>query len=402
MRKLFKTAFLSFSALLIPFSIAIGAKAEDETISDDIDTKLEYQLSADGEDMRFISTMELKNDRTLSDITKIDMSFTLKKDGEEDKTKTIETTTVYDVISGENGKPKVDNTYYAVFKITDLKENYEGWTIDTSFTYTYTDASTDIAECSDWIIGGSRIYFQNTNNWSNVNVYFYGTGDGNNNGWPGVPMTYNPESGLYYLNYYYPTEEYHTIIFNNGNGGDGNQTADLKLGNGHHYTVDGATDHNFVPDTSTQNWHVCSICGYSKSHHLEVTNENGNYRTVTCTECGFTYTFDTTKIYFTKSLSYWENVYVHRWGGTYNGEGWPGVLLSTPIAKNENNEDIYEINLDGATSLLFHDNTEDNKWHKSSNIDLASYECFNAFYYYLENNETQVLGGYLYIPSSTE
>jgi len=80
-----------------------------------------------------------------------------------------------------------------------------------------------------------QIYFSNPNNWGTVNAYVYADGGGEeDNSWPGVAA----ESAVincntfYYFEYYKEDHPYwNTIIFNNGSGGDGNQTANLSYDN---------------------------------------------------------------------------------------------------------------------------------------------------------------------------
>ena len=109
MRKLFKTAILGVSALALPFVFAATVNAEGPSDADAINTKLEYQVNANNNSMRFISTIEL-NGRTLDDIESIEMNFDLTKEGQETKhSKTQTTTTVYESISGENGKENCGN-----------------------------------------------------------------------------------------------------------------------------------------------------------------------------------------------------------------------------------------------------------------------------------------------------
>ena len=200
MRKLFKTAILGVSALALPFVFAATVNA-NTTIDNDIDTTLEYQTSADCSSMRFISTIVLNNNRTLDNITNIELYFDLSKDGEETKrSKTTVQTKVYEEITGKNGKSKVDDTYYSVFKITDLTKNYTGWSITPYFKYNYSDHGTETVTASSWIIGLVRLYFIKDNSgWANnINVYMFGNNGQQNDGWPGKPMTYDETTNMYF------------------------------------------------------------------------------------------------------------------------------------------------------------------------------------------------------------
>ena len=77
---------------------------------------------------------------------------------------------------------------------------------------------------------GDTIYVKLNNGWSNVYVYMWTSGSGENNSWPGIKMTETSVSGVYT---YKVTGSWNNIVFNNGNSGSGNQTGDLVYtGNG--------------------------------------------------------------------------------------------------------------------------------------------------------------------------
>lgn len=76
---------------------------------------------------------------------------------------------------------------------------------------------------------GDTVYCKLNNGWNKVYAYMWSSGSGNNKDWPGVEMT-KVEGDVYS---YTLSGNFDKIIFNNGNGGDGNQTADLEYaGNG--------------------------------------------------------------------------------------------------------------------------------------------------------------------------
>ncbi len=79
---------------------------------------------------------------------------------------------------------------------------------------------------------GDTVYCQNDKNWGEVYCYMW-TDDSNKNAqWPGVKMT-KGEGNLWS---YTVTGDWGNIIFNNGSGGDGNQTGDMThQGNGSCY-----------------------------------------------------------------------------------------------------------------------------------------------------------------------
>lgn len=87
------------------------------------------------------------------------------------------------------------------------------------------------------------LYFVNKEGWSNIHAYAFGEGSVKNADWPGEAMTATGESTTRHSYAVYSVtvaaDRYTTAIFNNGNGGTGNQTADMPLENGKPYYYDG-------------------------------------------------------------------------------------------------------------------------------------------------------------------
>ncbi len=363
MRKLFKTAILGVSALALPFVFAATVNA-DTTIKDDIDTILEYQTSTDGSTMRFISTIELKNDRTLDNITNIELYFDLSKDGEQTKrSKTTIETKVYEEIKGENGKPKKDDTYYSVFKITDLTKNYTGWSITPYFQYNYSDNSTETVTASSWIIGLARVYFmKNNSGWGNdINVYMFENDEHHNEKWPGDPMIYDSTANMYYYDYALG-ERFNTVVFNDGS----NQTVNEPLSAENPYYIQ--FDNEALPHPTAEHdvtiqhddnkhWKHCSICNKDydyENHNLvgeDIEKEGVPYRRITCSECGYSTEFNKKIVYFTNTKG-WNNVHVHMWTDGVAGTTWPGVEPEH-AGTNEFGQEIYKINVDNYQKIIF-------------------------------------------------
>lgn len=368
MSKLFKTAILGVSALTLPFVFATTVNAEGLSDKDAIETKLEYQTSTDGSSMRFISTIEL-NGRTLDDITNIELYFDLSKDGEETKrSKTTVQTKVYEKITGDNGKPKADNTYYSVFKITDLTKNYTGWSITPYFKYNYSDHSTETVTASSWIIGVKRQYFVQTDtDWgTDLYYYMYKSETEHNKEWPGEKMhLYDADNNIYYFDYM-PSAGYTTVIFNNGDFEGHKQTADMTVSSEYNYYLQDnyvALPHPTAEHGATiqyndnQHWKHCSICdknyGY-ENHNLggeDIEKEGVPYRKITCSECGYSTEFNKKIVYFTNNKG-WNNVHVHMWIDGGAGTKWPGVAAEY-VGTNEFGEEIYSINVENYQKIIF-------------------------------------------------
>ena len=404
MKKVFKAAIFSLSALALPLALSATARA-DALIKDSIDTTLEYQVNAGGDSMRFISTMVLNDSKTLNDITKIDMDFKLTKSGQDDKDSVTKTTTkVYESISGANGKAKVDNTYYAVLTITDLT-TFEGWRITPTFTYTYADNSTEEVSASTWLIGGVRQYFvqQNTDWGTDLYYYMFKSETEHNASFPGEKMgLYDADNHIYYFDYL-PSDEWTTVIFSNGGYEGHSQTNNMPVSSTYDYYVqqdanafahptaghDGIHGHD-----ANKHW-TCSTCKYDEEPHTLTGTTDGNIRTVSCSYCDYSVSFDTNYVYFTNAGG-WTSVKVHRWGGTGESVAWPGVD-ATKVGVNEIGQEVYKVYVAGYTSILFHNNSG---W-QTVDITLSSLGNYNAVYLDYGNNDDQghtYVGMYLYIP----
>ena len=101
------------------------------------------------------------------------------------------------------------------------------------------------------------VYFDNTSSdWSSVYAYSWDGGNGNKQflgSWPGTKMTLNAD-GLWKITFTPDTTPVTPmIIFNNGSGGSGNQTADLVLKNYHIYNLNGDTGKSITGISNTYN-----------------------------------------------------------------------------------------------------------------------------------------------------
>ena len=403
MRKLFKTAIFGLTALALSFGAAAASQvnAAGSPTSDTIDTSLEYQLNEDGSAIRYISTMVL-NGKTLDDITSIDMTFTITS-GENSKEAVRSTTTVYESVLGT--KEKVDGTYYAVFKITDLTANFTGWTLTPKFTYNYADSTIEDVTATPWTIGYERLYFINTFGWSTLNAYMYGA-NGANGDWPGQAMTVaDSEHGVYYYDYL-ESSNFTTVIFNNGSGEGTVQTENTTLtGNPTYYldhTVGKNTSGKFEAlstSTTSFNWALeadAKVHYYQEAtsgarslitDHNETMTETATSGVYECAECGYKGSIDENIIYFEDNYNY-GGMKIHYWGGD-NATNWPGIDMTYYTTKGDGTK-IYYANINTSTGFKF---TTDGNFQTA---DITRSEVGNAFYfngnwtvghYYLYGNE---------------
>ena len=87
------------------------------------------------------------------------------------------------------------------------------------------------------------LYFVNKEGWSNIHAYAFGANDVKNANWPGETMDATGESTTRHSYDVYsitiPAGRYTTAIFNNGNGGSGNQTENMTIDPDKPYYYDG-------------------------------------------------------------------------------------------------------------------------------------------------------------------
>ena len=144
---------------------------------------------------------------------------------------------------------------------------------------------------------GGKVYAKG-GSWSQVYVYMWnGSGESSNGAWPGQQMTKSGDEWVYTVN-----GDYDNIIFNNGSGGNGNQTSDLS------YPGDGQ-----VYDLSSGQWSAHS--GGSGSDDPTPTTP--------------TPTPSDNIIYF-KNTDNWSTVNIYMW--TDNGgemTEWPGTAMKS-------------------------------------------------------------------------
>lgn len=155
---------------------------------------------------------------------------------------------------------------------------------------------------------GDTVYCRLNNGWGSVYAYMWSADSGNNAAWPGVKMT-EVESGVYS---YQLTGDFDMIIFNNGSGGNGNQTSDLSYaGNGKIYDLSSGTWSTYVevPTDATKPTQATGATTATTATEPPVTGE------------GITV--------YLKNEAGWSNVNCYMWSdGAGNNGAWPGKAMT--------------------------------------------------------------------------
>ena len=132
--------------------------------------------------------------------------------------------------------------------------------------------------------GEQAVFFQAPDGWSIVYCYvWYGSGDSDANRicgeWPGKPCESLGDGVFKYtFDKTIGDPEQWNIIFNNGSGGTGNQTADLVCKNATLYQMDGST--SSVPVVGIEDVEALNVDVYANNRVIYVENAEGRVVTV--------------------------------------------------------------------------------------------------------------------------
>ncbi len=147
---------------------------------------------------------------------------------------------------------------------------------------------------------GDTVYVRLNNGWNTVYAYMWFKGtDTNNQVWPGVQMTKVTDNVYSYS----VTDNFDMIVFNNGNGGDGNQTGDLDYaGNGKIYDLAAGKWESYVTNPTT------ATTATSATSSTKATVPSGDGTTV-----------------YLKNEAGWSNVHCYMWNSDSDKNAeWPG------------------------------------------------------------------------------
>ena len=119
------------------------------------------------------------------------------------------------------------------------------------------------------------LYFSNSGKWSTINVYYWSDSDTTMTTWPGKAMT---SVGNNVYTYTVPADATY-VIFNNGQDGDSNKTADLTIPATNNYYKDGS-------------WTTYATCTHSYTSKVTTaaTCTTAGVKTFTCSKCSHSYT----------------------------------------------------------------------------------------------------------------
>ena len=177
---------------------------------------------------------------------------------------------------------------------------------------------------------GKTVYFENTADWSVVNIYYWSDSNTQFVNWPGKAMKVH-EGNIYYFDL---PEGVQYVIFNNG----GTQTTDLVLPedqNLYHYDTGSWSqygcahswgDERVITEASCTEVgevaYTCSICSQEKTMTVEPLGHS--FSGDTCSRCGIRQK----GIYFDATGSDWSQPYLYTWsGGAQECGAWPGSAM---------------------------------------------------------------------------
>ena len=170
-------------------------------------------------------------------------------------------------------------------------KKFTGWSLGDGVSlkggYSETDRTIEIYSTADATVTATyadrasvKLYFAKPSGWTKVYAYAWKDG-GTNNGWTANEMTsYETVGCVNYYYYLYYTEgdgiggsatgnsAWNEVIFHNGTGGDGLQTADLALSNGHYYYKADAEASSGRASALASAWIVKGINGWGEADAL--------------------------------------------------------------------------------------------------------------------------------------
>ena len=215
--------------------------------------------------------------------------------------------------------------------------------------------------------GYQRLIFNTEGNWSTVYAYLYNSDSDKLESWPGVRIDRTNKLSNNY--YFIETERnrYKYIIFNNGNGGDNNQTVNLV-----------------IPHLSD------ALCKRSNVNYVN-NSKNNPYLNITV-NTWLPYSdssVDSTnkKIIYFKPPSDWSSdIHAYFWGSNGDSEAWPG-----PAMTNISGTDLYYVDASNTstktyTSIVFNDNNGTTYKHKTGDLTLVSSSNYIYTMGWTENN----------------
>ena len=152
---------------------------------------------------------------------------------------------------------------------------------------------------------GDTVYVKLNNGWSSVYCYMWTDDAGNNAAWPGVKMTLVKDNVYSYK----ITGSWDKIIFDNGSGGDGNQTSNLSY-----------------PGKDGQIYDLKNGTWSDYSDHTQSTDPTTTTSAVQPTTSGST-SGGTTVFY--RNVNSWSTPYCYMWtDGAGNNAAWPGAAMT--------------------------------------------------------------------------
>ena len=195
------------------------------------------------------------------------------------------------------------------------------------------------------------VYYGNPSNWTTVYAYVWDASGTPKVAWPGEPMTKDTETGLWTYTF---TDNYSNIIFNKGEGGTGNQTADISLSG---YSVD-------TPYYNGTKWTAIPTGEEPVVPPVDPEEPENPDQPEEPTGDTFTVTFQNNWL--------WTDVKIYFWGSaTTAAPTWPGVSMTK--STNDGSYDYYTFTLPkDVTGFIFSGIKDDGSGTRDQSPDITS------------------------------
>ena len=222
------------------------------------------------------------------------------------------------------------------------------------------------------------VYYGNPNNWAKVYAYVWDASSNHKVAWPGEEISKDEVTGLYTYTF---TNNYVNIIFNNGQGGTGNQTPDISLSG---YSAD-------TPYYNGTTWAAIP----SGEDPVVPPVDPEEPETPVDPENPEEPADGTFTIYFENNWS-WPDASIYYWGSTTaTNPAWPGIALTEKVGKSADNYDIYKIVIPSDITGMIFNGTGGYGFEQSADItDIKNGYCYYMTYDGVTN--TKPCGSYEY------
>ena len=229
------------------------------------------------------------------------------------------------------------------------------------------------------------VYFVNNKKWSKVYAYGWGGSVGENPAWPGQDITANKEAeqivGFDVYSYSVVPGSYNNIIFNKGEGGEGNQTETFKWTDGKYYYM--GADADYTGGTKDEVTSILEEEALATNIYLAGSMTEWGTNKIEFKRVAINATTATVTVELTEDQTYeFKIIESGNWlgnSGTMTRDDCTGWVFRQKKDDGENDEDNGKIYADASGEYIF-------TWDLETKKLTVTYPAPTAKYIYFKNN----------------